>query len=162
MNDQACNTCGKFHAEGECNPDPMTKAMNAIWGLMYDDPTDWEYPGQVLNHIRGYLQEQTTEHLRKQDVLMQRIGKADKELEQLQATMADLDYLRNREEGAGVDITCDNPGDNDLPNCQIVISPNLEGEWRDLAFRGKTVPDCLCEAARQCREADTQAGEDGE
>jgi len=38
--------------------DNLSDALNSIWGLMYpDDPTRWDYPGQVFNHIRIYIEE---------------------------------------------------------------------------------------------------------
>ncbi len=33
--------------------------MNRMWGLLYpNDPNSWDYPGQVLNHIRVELDRQ--------------------------------------------------------------------------------------------------------
>lgn len=38
--------------------DNLSDALNLIWGLMYpDDPTGWDYPGQVFNHIRIFIDE---------------------------------------------------------------------------------------------------------
>ncbi|MDA8115736.1 MAG: hypothetical protein M0Z43_13580 [Acidithiobacillus sp.] len=32
--------------------------LNPLWAMVYpDDPTGWEYPGQVVNHLRSYIAE---------------------------------------------------------------------------------------------------------
>ena len=37
--------------------DSFEEFLNSSWGLLYPNhPTDWEYPGQVLNHIRVELE----------------------------------------------------------------------------------------------------------
>ncbi len=32
------------------------KLLDDLWQLLYPDKTDWEYPGEVLNHIRAELE----------------------------------------------------------------------------------------------------------
>ena len=35
--------------------EPMTNALNRIWGLMYDDPKSWENPNQVVEEVCGQI-----------------------------------------------------------------------------------------------------------
>jgi len=36
----------------------LTENYNALWSLVYpDDPTGWEYPGQIINHLKLFIEE---------------------------------------------------------------------------------------------------------
>jgi hypothetical protein len=40
-------------ADAKLTVEILSDILNKIWGLLYpEDPTSWEYPGQVLNHIQ--------------------------------------------------------------------------------------------------------------
>lgn len=34
-----------------------SKLLDDLWGLVYPGQTDWEYPGQVQNHLQQYIEE---------------------------------------------------------------------------------------------------------
>lgn len=34
----------------------LTDVLDYGWGLLYPGKTDWEYPGQVINHLHGEIQ----------------------------------------------------------------------------------------------------------
>lgn len=55
-------------------------------------------------------------------------------------------------EGDSVTICCDNPGDNDLPNCCIIVNAGWT-DWKDKEYRGDELGICLEMAVGEMKAA---------
>lgn len=89
------------------------------------------------------------------------LRKRVEELEGKAKMVDDLDYLRENE-GAFVEIHCDNPEfDNSYDDCSIMIADDWTND-EELIIGGKNLADCLAKAAQMKRKANQPAPHEGE